>query len=537
MRTVSMSSREARIGPSESQGGRVVPDDPLHGIRQVGGIPSLEVGDLTTATDYYRRVLGFETLAVYDETVAFVRGHGVTLQLCCAPGAELPGSPACGRGTPDAVLMVNQPGQVWRSLNDRCADLLGPDCLPPEWAEFFGVTDCFGNLLGIGPVKTRRAAVRRQAGRLTGDAALRLHERRRAREEARHIEELRTFYRGLADKKDIYYMFFSEGLLHWAVKALSYVPENVNIVLLGTGLPEAEAEWIARNVSRPFHNIRLRIDDQIAWEFLFEVNQQSFGWLDTDCLVLNGDLFGELAALDPATSLNCAWSWDSGFGFPLGNTFFMFINERAVALLRKQGPWASPSSYHYWWENLHVPGRRCYSRRPTGAQIKRLRGILPAGDSGRPATPSGMPYFDTTVMYQILARSYGLGIGRVRELEGFGHLRGRPVQDESSNELLHIGGVSKADALDELSGFFNSTGVRLLYLVAEYIMLDGVADQLPPYYADRLAQVVAALARNGLTPEAAEDLVRQHLMETRQMSEDAAGAVLRRPELVPGGQR
>lgn len=535
MLAVSMSSRAARIGSAGRQEGRGLPEDPLHGIRQVGGIPCLDVGDLGTATDYYRRVLGFETVAVHDETVAFVRGHGVTLQLRYAPGTELPGAPACGRGVPDAVLMVDQPGQIWRSLNDRCADLLGPDCLPPEWAEFFGVTDCFGNLLGIGPVKTRRAAVRRQAARLAGDAALRMHERQRAREEALHIEEFRTFYRGLADKKDIYYMFFSEGLLHWAVKALSYVPAEVNLVLLGTSLPEAEAEWIIRNSGRPFHNIRLRIDDQIAWEFLFEVNRQSFGWLDTDCLVLNGDLFGELAAVAPATSLNCAWSWDSGFGFPLGNTFFMFINEKAVALLRDQGSWASPSSYHYWWENLHVPGRRCYSRRPSRAQVSRLRGILPAGESGRPATPVGMSYFDTTVMYQILARSYGLDIGRVRDLEGFGHLRGRPVQDESCNELLHIGGVSKADALDELSGFFNNTAVRLLYLVAEYVMLDGVADQLPPYYANRLAQVTAALARNGLTPEAAEDMVRQHLMEARQMSEDAVGAVLRRPDPVPGG--
>jgi hypothetical protein len=482
-------------------------------------------------------VLGFETVTEYDGTVAFARGHGVILQLRKVPGGESARAPSCGPAAPDAVLLVDQPQRLWRLLDDRCADLVGSDCLPAEWAGFFGVTDCFGNLLGIGPTRTRRAAARRLAGGLASEAALRLHERRRARAEAVHIEEFRAFYSGLADKKDIYYMFFSEGLLHWVVKALSYVPADVNLVLLGTALPETERAWIAENAGRPFHNIRLRIDDQIAWEFLFEVNRQSFGWLDTDCLVLNGDLFGELARLEPGTSLNCAWSWDSGFGFPLGNTFFMFINAAAVAQLRRQGLGASPSCYHYWWANLHVPGRRCYSRRPGRAQIRRLRSIVPEGESGRPATPRGMPYFDTTVLYQLLARSCGLTIRRVRELNGFGHLTGGPVQDESSDELLHVGGVSKADALDELSRFFNNPDIRMLYLVAEYIMLDGAAGQLPPYYAARLEQVNSALASHGLTPESAEDLVRRHLAEVREMSADAVAAVLRRPDRVPGGAR
>lgn len=46
---------------------------------------------------------------------------------------------------------------------------------------------------------------------------------------------------------------------------------------------------------------------------------------------------------------------------------------------------------------------------------------------------------------------------------------------------------------------------------------------------DATAKVAAALARNGLTPAAAEELVRRHLAEERGLSPAAVDAVVRRP--------
>jgi hypothetical protein len=116
----------------------------------------------------------------------------------------------------------------------------------------------------------------------------------------------------------------------------------------------------------------------------------------------------------------------------------------------------------------------------------------------------------------------------VRDLVGFGHLQGRAVADESSDELLHIGAISKADVLNEFTTYFHSQDIYLRYLTAEYLVLDGAAT-LPARYADRMAKVTAGLSHNGFTPAAAEELLRRHLAQERGLSATAVDAVLRRP--------
>lgn len=493
-------------------------------------VPALTVDDIGDATAYYRTVLGFEHVRTAGAAIAVVRGHGVTLQLCQQPNGKRAGEQAggaCWRGAPDAVLLVDRPQVLRRQWEDQRAQVVPPEDLEPEWAGFFGLTDGFGNMLAVGPVSGPVAAAKRLAGKPAEDMVIRLHERRRARAEAPHVAELRAFYEKLSDKRDIYYMLFSGRLLHWMVRALSRVPRDVNLVLLGSDLPPDELTWVRQHLDRPFHHIGLRVDDQVAWEFLFAVNRHHFGWIDSDCFVLNGNLFGELADIAPGVSMNCAWSWDSGCGFPVANTYLLFVNVDVIAALRKRGLAASPSPYDYERQNLGVPSRRCYARRPSRAQRRRLRRILARDEAGRPAPPGGMAYFDTTVMHQLLARSCGWPVHRVRSLEGFRHLRGLAVQDEASDELLHVGAVARADPLDEQSGYFHDSGVRLLYLAAEYINLDELAGQLPPYYTDRLERITSALAARGITPDAARELIREHLVEARGMSDQGAAAVLR----------
>jgi hypothetical protein len=96
--------------------------------------------------------------------------------------------------------------------------------------------------------------------------------------ESEHLQEFQRFYAALPDKKDIFYMFFTSGLLQWASRAAAFAPPEVNLVLLGSDLQPEEIAWIRDNVYRPVHSIRLRMDDRAVWEFLFETNRHSFGW-------------------------------------------------------------------------------------------------------------------------------------------------------------------------------------------------------------------------------------------------------------------
>jgi catechol 2,3-dioxygenase-like lactoylglutathione lyase family enzyme len=485
------------------------------------GVPCLKVADITEAIDYYENVLGFHSIRWHGATSAFLSGHGTTIHLRQEPH-ERP-SQTCG---PDAVLHIPRPRSLRLHLDDLRAPLLTEE-LTEEWAEFFGVADCSGNVLAIGRSAGPGARVERWALDPVDDLSRRVNEWRRRREERPHLDELRRFYEGLADKKDIFYLFFSSGLLHWVRKALSYVPESVNLVLIGSDLPPEELTWIKNHVRRPFHHVSLRIDDQIAWDFLFSINRRNFGWLDSDCLVLNPHLFAELADIDEKSSLNCTWSWDSGHGVRLANTFLLFVNVDVIEKLRARGLDTSPYSHDYEWQNLHVPGRRCYSRRPSRKQLRHLSTFLPDDGSGRIVTPKGMPYFDTMVMYQLLARACGYPINLTRRLEGFGHIRGLQVQDESSDELLHVGGASRADALDETSGYFHDSDVRLLYVIAESIVLSRGADGLPAYYDERHREILATLDRNGLSPQSALTAIRRHLMEVRGMSDSGVSAITR----------
>jgi hypothetical protein len=326
-------------------------------------------------------------------------------------------------------------------------------------------------------------------------------------------------------------MLFTGGLLHWVIKAVSHVPRHVNLVLLGSDLPADEVAWVSSRMDRPFHHIRLRLDDPGGWEFLFAVNRHHFGWIGSGAFVLDERIFGEFARIDPGTSLNCAWSWDSGIGFPIARPHLLFVNVDTIAAVRQHRIDACPGMYSYERLNRQVEGRRCYARKPSRAQLRQLRRLLPTDGSGRPVMPHTMTFFDTMVMYQLLARSYGFDINLIRDLEGFGHVHGREVEDESSDELFYIGALSYADVLEEFSGYFHDAGVRLLYLIAEYVILARSAGWLPEHYQKRLEQITAELSRQGLSPQAAREAARSHLIEGRGMSAEAADSVLRPAEI------
>jgi hypothetical protein len=338
-----------------------------------------------------------------------------------------------------------------------------------------------------------------------------------------HRRQFREFYGRLPDKKDIFYMFFTRGLLHWVTKSLSYVPEDVNVVLLGADLPDVEQEWIRKAIRRPFHNIGIRINDKLAWTLLFDVNKNNFGWLDIDCLVLNGDLFAEMSAIADSDSVNGAWWHDTGFGFAVAATYFQFFNAQAIRALRAARLAHSPNSYSYHAVGCPPFGQLFHTEALTRRVRRQLLGVVPPDEAGRPRMPAGDSYFDTTVVPQLMARSLGFGAGRVRGLRRMAW--DVPSGDELSDELVHIGAVSWASMLSEYLSPNRDREMEVRYLLADNVAL-GTARHLPAPYAQKRDLVTAELARAGLTPGAALAAARDHLMDERGLSAHAADLVL-----------
>jgi hypothetical protein len=516
--------RYGLIGP-DTQGAQVRVLTALGSRRRPRGVPSLTVADIDKALFYYRRFFEFEAITS-DENSALVRGNGATLRLRRTPSegdgtrAELP--------PPDALILVRQPETLRRRLDDWGAHLVPSAELGPAWEGMYGIRDCYGNVIAIGPTGGIWTPARWIVEPLDA-LKRRWRQGQTNRMEAQRLEAFRRFYDALPDHDDIYYLHVNGGLLHWLIKTASYVPEDVNLVVLGSDLAPAEQAWVAEHLHRPFHHVDLRLDDAGALEFLFTVNRRNFGWLGLGCLVLNGDLFRQLARIGADTAMNCAWSWESGFGFPIANSYFFFVAAHAAQRVRAIG--VGPGTYSYHRFNRQVENRRCYSRTPPREAVRMLSGRLPSDDRGRPAVPGGMPAFEPTVLYQLVAGALGLKINRVRDLSGFNHVRGGDIQDDGSDELFYVSGLTRADVVEEFSGFFHDAGIRLLYAIAEFVTLAPTADRLPAQYGQRLRQVASELDRLGLPPNMVADACRQHLVDVRGLSSSAADAVLGSPRV------
>jgi hypothetical protein len=491
--------------------------------------PTLVFEDVQRAVSYYRDELGFDTeLARGGKAEASVRMGGATIRLRQARAGEFAGGKPvpCGDDVADAVVLVDRPYRLFRHLEDHGGHSL--DVTEPGLGEFFKIGDYAGNVLAIGPTRGMVPAVRRLLQPTAVDTLqINRQNRRNAREEAPHLRGFQAFYEKLPEKRNICYMFFTGDLLHWVAKAASYVPDDVNLVVIGSALPEYDVQWLRDELRRPFHHVSLRIDDNTAWEFLLATNEYNFTWLDIDCLVLNDQLFDEMLVMAPDTCVNAVWWQDSGFGSAVASTYFMTVNVMAERALRKARIAVSPNMYSRRPFNRRVAGRRCYSDVLTRRQRRRLLKILPADDSGQPSfAGERMTLYDTMVVHQLMARTVGFGANPVRRLARRSADGAGSSFEEISDEIIHIGGVSYAGALSEFSRFYHAPPTRLRYLLADYVALLGAAGRLPDRYAERHDLVVRELAKSGLTPGDALDAARRHLTQERGLCDSAARAVI-----------
>lgn len=346
-----------------------------------------------------------------------------------------------------------------------------------------------------------------------------------AREEQPHLAAFQRFHAGLGDTRDVFYMFFTSGLLHWVLHASRFVPRGVKLVLLGSNLTPEEDGWIRANLDRPFHHIRLPVDDVTVWQFLFATSEHNFGWLDIDCFVLDPRLFTEITTLDSTTSMNCTWSWDSGMGYPIANTHFLYLNVDAIRAVEARGVVPNPGPYS--WDASHRPFRQreCFMYVPTAREQEILLEILPADEQGRPTLARG-GYFNTLVLYQLLARTTGYTVDPIRPLQRrFSSPRDATDTDpthwpeDMSDELFHLFGVSY------YTNSCHHPGIRALFLAAEYTMLDDTVALLPAQYAERHAELAQELTTLTVDPDKARHLFQRHLVDSRRLTDATADRI------------
>jgi hypothetical protein len=300
----------------------------------------------------------------------------------------------------------------------------------------------------------------------------------------------REFYESLPEKENVFYMFFTSGLLHWVIRSSRLASQTANVVLIGSGLQPEELSWLERYSEQPFHHLIGPADDKTVWELLFRTNRYSFGWIDIDCFVLSPELLSEMMLIDERVVANCVWSLPR-HGRHILSTYLLFLNAAAIREVIAQVP-VTPCTYSYERTSNSRTVSDRYCRMLTPVLAERLGQILPVDDAGRPRYLGEDNFFDTLHVYQLVAETLGYRLGRVR-----------PLRHENTDEVVHVGKVSYYE--ERWSGRDlpeNQIVVRLL-LQMEYLMLQDLCGRLPIHYELRRQRLAAKLGKLGVPSSAA----------------------------------
>lgn len=327
-------------------------------------------------------------------------------------------------------------------------------------------------LSGIGTVVLRGAARR-----------LDLRSARRARRLSRTIGR---FYEGLSNKDDVFYVYFGTHLLHWVWTTLRFVPPQVNVVLIASGLTGDEEAWVRARIDRPFLHLDQMTLTNAILDALFEVNTRNFGWLDPDCFIMNPSLFDEMRQLAPDTAINCVWT-HAACGptkrpFHVLETYFLFFNISAIEALGRQGIMPRPSA-----------------TAPTLSQARALHGLIPADASRNEQYSFAFAHrlltfdFARLVLFQLLANTCGFRLNRVRfftELDTFN------PYNYYSDEAIHV-----FPTIRQFASRDPSDGDQQHRLMSDYLLMSSMLHELPRGYEARRQFIEGKLREgNGLVP-------------------------------------
>jgi catechol 2,3-dioxygenase-like lactoylglutathione lyase family enzyme len=486
---------------------------------------TLVVRDLRESLEFFRDVLGFDLCDAPGLPVGMGR---VGLHECeiLLLQSDRPAPRVSRRmlrsGSWDVVLFVPNPLTLLARMIGHGAHIMVGPARGPLSSTMFEVRDPDGNVLCFAD---RDDDLRQQPGGQVpaGQGDLDWEAQRVSRtEEHAHLREFAAFYQRVVRGLDApLFMFFTSGLLHWVSATLRRVPDDVPVVLVGSDLTSAELRWLHR-CGRPVHHVRIAIDDATMWDYLLETAERDFGWLDIDCLIMDRAILDDVRRLPSGAALNCVWTWDSGHGIDLACTHLLFVSVAAVAEVRQLAGRASANQYDYHGSARRFALRRCFMNCPTKREHELLARLLPLDDEGRAVYPGDYDYFDTLVVFQLMARIVGRSVNAIRPLRRrlviptslTDDLPGNWPED-ASDEVFHVFGVSY------FNHYFHHPTIRMLYLALEALALDQMPEP-PEFYVRRAAAVSQELADDRINLDAAALIVRRHLVRSRRVSPSAA---------------
>lgn len=202
---------------------------------------------------------------------------------------------------------------------------------------------------------------------------------------------LKLFYDRLPQKKDIFYMFYTKGLLPFVLKSIEFLPSECRLVLISSNLTLEEKEFSNQHLSYPILHIPFDFDDKILWNVLLKVNLFNFGWLDCDTFIYHPDLLDKMKQMNSDTVMNGYW-YEKFFGERLINTYLLYIN---VNLAAKIG-----LTFYKYTDNLDMLSQMS-TLRPPKQTLGALSERIPLGIYN-----SGFEY-DTSILFQLYASCIG----------------------------------------------------------------------------------------------------------------------------------
>jgi hypothetical protein len=294
------------------------------------------------------------------------------------------------------------------------------------------------------------------------------------------------------------------GLLHWAATQLTFIPEDVNIVLIGSAMTAEEQAWVCAHIKRPFFNTQLEIDDNAAWEFIFDTSRRSFGWIEIGCFVNNSTLFRELARIDDDVAFNVVYEHTERHR-RLFMEYLLFVNIRVIEAMRAKGIDAHPSRYSSRGE-VRMEHHNAYHRVPNGRDrdaVRRLLRDATAVSSGRivewmAAQHVFTLYFYLGHLFYLHAQQLGFRTRQVRNLTEPSSVIG--FHNFFSDEVITAQQVSRYEHAYRGRKFEQDLSMTLQ---ADYAILRPYASSLPAPYAVRLVDLRNKIAASGLNPDEA----------------------------------
>ncbi|MDR2933002.1 MAG: hypothetical protein LBV27_07830 [Oscillospiraceae bacterium] len=326
-----------------------------------------------------------------------------------------------------------------------------------------------------------------------------------------YLKKFRAF-RALHKSENPFYVFFTTELLFWAVKSLSFVPDDVNVILIGAGLTDEEKRFLDTRVNRPLFLIDEYCDDNDAWKLIFDGSESDFGWMDIDCFVFNPGLFYEMTRMDGETAINCAFSC-RGTGNPdivFLNSYFLFVNADVRDKLTALGYPLSPRTYIYSEKDKVI---HTHSDILTQTH-KNVVGHYFA-DGVYPGTVE-IDFFDTMLLYQLIARHHGYRLALVRD---------QNPDNYFSNDVIHIGGSSNFSKPHAAVFDLGPMKDHAHYLMIAYNILSQSVSQLPAHYTLKRKQLRYELFKMGVQEDKIADYLMTY-MRAQNLSEETIERLL-----------